>query len=448
MEFPGIVYCPTKNMVEITYQFLKSLNYPVQKYHSKLVKDKNKVLEEFINKDNLITITTNALGMGINKKNLRFVIHLAITLSPEAYIQEIGRVGRDGLPASAILLYDENDKILMEKLINKNKPSLRKYKKVYQALNKIQGRSCSKLSYISNVGIKVCRDILENLKDTGIVKKKSGLYYKSKPFKYDNLKKTDKKRINKINKLNNMISYTKLSKSQSKWEWLVKYMGYKHSKKDILENSEFSNDWINEQFNVTPYKNRVQMFLNQFNPAFPKSPHYAIGYAISLYTDINNDNIRTGIGDDLWKTKYKDKKKIDDKWIKKACTIITNKYPKDIHYICIAPSFLNHTFMEKFSIDLEKELNKKHFKLKFINLIERVKNIRPQKNMKTIKRKIQNVKNAFFIEEKYYHILKNKNVLLLDDIYDTGKTIEECSKKLQEMKVDKIFVFTLVKTLI
>jgi predicted amidophosphoribosyltransferase len=104
--------------------------------------------------------------------------------------------------------------------------------------------------------------------------------------------------------------------------------------------------------------------------------------------------------------------------------------------------------MEDFSKELEKELNKTYYELKFINLIERVKNIRPQKNMKTMKRKIQNVKNAFFIEEKYYPILKNKNVLLIDDIYDTGKTIEECSKKLQEMKVNKIFVFTLVKTLI
>jgi ATP-dependent DNA helicase RecQ len=449
MEFPGIIYCPTKDSVEITYQFLKSFNYPIQKYHSKLVSKKNQVLDNFMNNDNLTTITTNALGMGINKKNLRFVIHLALTLSPEAYIQEIGRTGRDGLPSSAILFYDKKDIELLRKLIDKNKPSLNKYHKVYSSLNKIQGRSLSKISFISNAGIKETRNILENLKDTSIVKKKAGLYYKSKPLKKENMKISDKKRHNKYQKLNSMNDYAKLDQNSSKWEWLMKYMGYKFTMKDKINNTLFSSDWIDKDIDISFYQDKVYQFLNSYNPILPKSTHFEIGYAISLYTNIeSHESKRTGIGEELCQTKYHNKTEISQKWVEIASSMVRNKYPKNIDFLCIVPSFSNHTFMKKFTLDLEKELNKCHFKLKFINVIERIKNIRPQKNMKTLKRKVHNVKNAFFIDEKYFPILKGKNVLLIDDIYDTGKTIDECSKKLIEMKVNNIYVFTLVKTLI
>ncbi|MBM7174003.1 ATP-dependent DNA helicase RecQ, partial [Streptomyces sp. G44] len=101
----GIIYCATRNKVEELYQKLRG-KYSVGYYHGGLASDQRKVLQQQFSRNELqLLIATNAFGMGINKQDIRFVIHYDLPDSLENYSQEIGRAGRDGKQSYAILLY-------------------------------------------------------------------------------------------------------------------------------------------------------------------------------------------------------------------------------------------------------------------------------------------------------------------------------------------------------
>ncbi|WP_338546793.1 DNA helicase RecQ [Pseudomonas benzopyrenica] len=114
----GIVYCMSRKKVEEVAEQLSNQGFPALPYHAGLPNDVRAANQKrFLNEEGLIMVATIAFGMGIDKPNVRFVAHLDLPKSLEAYYQETGRAGRDGLPADAWMAYGLQDVLLLRQMM-------------------------------------------------------------------------------------------------------------------------------------------------------------------------------------------------------------------------------------------------------------------------------------------------------------------------------------------
>src|SRR3990170_5423 len=114
----GIVYCLSRDRVEAVAGWLAQAGYDALPYHAgldKAVRIGNQ--ERFMRDDGVVVVATIAFGMGVNKPDVRFVAHLDLPKSIEAYYQETGRAGRDGLPADAWMAYGLGDVVQQRRMI-------------------------------------------------------------------------------------------------------------------------------------------------------------------------------------------------------------------------------------------------------------------------------------------------------------------------------------------
>lgn len=174
----GIIYANTRKEVEEVTEWLNRNNFPAKRYHAGLAEgERQKNQEDFLYDEVPIMVATNAFGMGINKSNVRFVIHYGMPATIEAYYQEAGRAGRDGLDSDAILLFSPNDVRLRNFLIEQGEGSEQHKEQEYEKLRQMQAYTSSEtclqgyiLQYFGDAGedCHKCSNCLDDRERTDI----------------------------------------------------------------------------------------------------------------------------------------------------------------------------------------------------------------------------------------------------------------------------------------
>src|SRR6185437_6534219 len=131
----GIIYASTRKAVEQVGSKLKALDLKVSEYHAGMSDGlRIRAQDDFMSGRTQMIVATNAFGMGIDKPDIRFVVHYQMPGSIEAYYQEIGRAGRDGLPSTCVLLFNYADKNTHDFFIEGSYPDISVIKQVYDSL--------------------------------------------------------------------------------------------------------------------------------------------------------------------------------------------------------------------------------------------------------------------------------------------------------------------------
>ena len=172
---PGIIYCATTVAVDQLAGALRRAGIPVVRYHGKMrVAERAAAQRQFMQPSRrLIMVATSAFGMGIDKPNIRYIVHYQAPGSLEQYVQEIGRAGRDGRPAHCILLFDAADLDIQERLQAMSRPTVWHLVRLETALtawaSEHRSPTAAALAYSAGVPARIGEALLSDLEQAGLI---------------------------------------------------------------------------------------------------------------------------------------------------------------------------------------------------------------------------------------------------------------------------------------
>ena len=172
---PGIVYCATTKAVDEIYGALKRARIPAARYHGKMTKTERARAQKHYarRRARMVMVATSAFGMGIDKANIRYILHYQVPGSVEQYVQEAGRAGRDGRPSRCILLFDPADLDIQKRLHAKGHVSTSQLESLGNALaawsDVDRSVTVKDLALSAQVPATPCRALCNQLEEAGLI---------------------------------------------------------------------------------------------------------------------------------------------------------------------------------------------------------------------------------------------------------------------------------------
>lgn len=172
---PGIVYCSTRREVDLVYTLLRRFGIPSHRYHGGMTAtERNAEQERFMGgRHRTVMVATNAFGLGIDKPDIRYILHYQMPASLEQYVQEAGRGGRDGAKANCILLPDPADRAIHEALLARSRLRPEQLYRMGKALaawsDEDKSPSLEALALSAEVGPRVAAALVAKIEEAGLV---------------------------------------------------------------------------------------------------------------------------------------------------------------------------------------------------------------------------------------------------------------------------------------
>lgn len=434
----GIIYTATKHDAEMVAAFLQQQGVLAEYYHAGREEDVRRSIEQrFMANSYKVVCATNALGMGIDKPDMRFVIHFQVPGSPIHYYQEIGRAGRDGRVSWCVLLFDLADMQVQQYFIQSAKPAAQCYEFVLSLLQ-VTPLGLQEIMQLSGYPQKSVQNILFDLEEQHLIERnaKERTYSAVPHLAKVELDAYDTIREQKLRELQDMQDYARLRTCYM--EYLTTHLGDEPGYTcRSCANCRSSN------FPVIRYSTRIYQAVGHFLeeeylPRIEKRggerrPEHEAGWSLSYHAS-------TRTGKQVRASKYEDAGPFPPDLVQRGVEIIRARYPIEaIDGIVSVPPTRSGPLVETFARQLAGQLG-----IAYMPVIEKVRETYEQKSLSNWVQKKENVKGAFNVPTPEQ--VTGRAFLVIDDIYDSGYMLREVGLTLMRAGAKAVYPFTITRT--
>ncbi|MBV6512220.1 MAG: ATP-dependent RNA helicase DbpA [Ignavibacteriaceae bacterium] len=436
MPGTGIIYTGTRTDTDLYTKWLERCGVSVRGYNAGLDAESRVEIENGLMSNRWkCIVSTNALGMGIDKPDIRFIIHTQMPQSPVHYYQEIGRAGRDGETSYIMLFHGPDDRRLPESFIENARPSVQKYQKVIHALEQEMLTETDILRKV-NLKLNQIRVIKADLIDQGIIREvqfgKQKMYEltgkstKIDTTSFDELRKT------KMQDLDQMTAY--IQTGESRMKFLCDYLGdsYDHNYTNCDNTGERK-----VRVQVTPeWTEKLADFKMNCFPIIEielKTSNLVSGVAASFYGF-------SQVGSVLHRCKYEQGGEFPGFLVEMFTRAVKQQFAGTrFDLILYVPPSNHGDLVKSFAVRAGSAL-----RIPVYHELVKTRVTQQQKIFESAKLKSENVKDAFTLIAP--GLVKGKKILLIDDIYDSGATVKEIGKMLTRQGAELIAPAVIAKT--
>jgi len=433
----GVIYTATKHDAEMVAAFLNSQGIVSEYYHAG--RDdaiRQDIEQKWMANQYKVVCSTNALGMGIDKHDLRFVIHYHIPASPIHYYQEMGRAGRDGKVAWCILLYDPRDLDIQKHFIRNAKPEGKCYEVVLQRL-RVEHLGLYDIVRETGFAQPALETILADLAEQGMIERnaRDRTYRATMSLRQLDFSAHDTVRLQKERELSDIQNYAQ--KAECYMEYLTTYLGdqpgYSCRSCGRCRASNFPIVRSSKRMQEAVVYYLEEALLPHIEKRGGKSPAHEAGWSLA-YHGISR------VGKLVRVSKYEDAGPFALSLVTRAVEIIRNRYPIEaINGIVSVPPTRSGMLVESFARQVAARLG-----VEYLAALEKVRITQEQKSLKNRLQKADNVKGAFAVKSP--ELVTGRTLLLIDDIYDSGYMMREVAQTLMRAGAKMVYPFTITRT--